>query len=267
MKIKSTPRLLILAACVLSPLATARVVFAQATNPPEDALQIQKRADEYLHIISAGAPGFDRTVSGKPFSATAVTETTRVLEDGHRISRRNLMKQYRDRQGRTRREQTLEALGPSTPVAPKEMIFIFDPVLHVSFVIDPEAKVARKFTSPQGSSTAQLAPFSNQAQDNPSSLSPLVRVEDLGTRSVGGLQCSGTRTTTTLPTGLIGNDAPIVTVRETWFSPDIDAVVQSKTVDPRFGTTEYHLTDIKRFDISPDLFRVPASFKVELVPH
>jgi hypothetical protein len=132
--------------------------------------------------------------------------------------------------------------------------------LHVNYVIDPEAKIARKFTSPQGSPPIQ-------SQNNPSSLLPQVRVEELGTRSIEGLQCSGTRTTTTLPIGLIGNDAPIVTERETWFSPDIDAVVQSKAVDPRFGTADYRLTNIKRSEVLPDLFRVPASFKVELVPH
>lgn len=263
MKVKSALRILLpstlLVVVAIPPLC------GQSTNSSDDAMQLQKRSDEYLHIVSAGAPGFDRTVTGKPFSAIAVTDTTRVLEDGHRIVRHNVMKQFRDRQGRTRREQTLEALSPSTPVAPREMIFIFDPVLHVNYVIDPEARVARQFASPQGLSAAQPAPFSIQSQDNRSSLSPQVRVENLGTRSIAGLQCSGTRTTATLPAGLIGNDAPIITVRETWFSPEIDAVVQSKTTDPRFGTTDYHLAEIKLAEPPPDLFRVPPSFKVELV--
>lgn len=265
MKIKSVWRILLLSS--LWGLAVISPLCGQTTNSSDDAMQLQKRADEYLHIISAGAPGFDKTVTGKPFSATAVTETTRILEDGHRIVRHNVMKQYRDRQGRTRREQNLEALSPSTPVAPREMIFIFDPVLHVNYVIDPEAKVARQFTSPQDLSAAQPAPFSTQSRENRSSLSPQVRAENLGTRSIEGLQCSGTRTTTTLPTGLIGNDAPIVTVRETWFSPEIDAVMQSKTTDPRFGTTDYHLAEIKLAEPPPDLFRVPPSFRVELVSH
>jgi hypothetical protein len=246
-------------------LANTSAVFAQTTNSPDDTMQLQKRADEYLHIVSAGAPGFERTVTGKPFSGIGFTDTTRVLEDGHRIVRHNQMKQYRDSQGRTRREQTLEALGPSTPIAATDMIFIFDPILHVNYVLDPQAKLARGFASIEGASTAHVAPSFSQSQDNPSSLSPQIRTENLGARSIEGLECSGTRTTTTLPAGLIGNEAPILITRETWFSADIDAVVQSKTTDPRFGSTDYHLTHINRSEPSPDLFRVPASYKVELV--
>lgn len=266
MKLKSLSRLFFFAVFVLT-IAADQSLLGQAANSSDDALQLQKRADEYLHVISAGAPGFDRTVTGKPFSATGVTDTTRILENGHRIVRHNVMKQYRDRQGRTRREQTLEALGPSSPVVPKAMIFIFDPVLHVNYVIDPEAGVARKFTAPQSYSAAELAPFSTPSQDNQSSHSSQTRVEELGKRLIEGLECSGTRTTTTLPKGTIGNDAAIVIVRETWFSADIEAVVLSKTLDPRFGTTDYHLTDLNRSEAPPDLFRVPASFKIELVLH
>jgi hypothetical protein len=260
---KSVLRLLI----VFAPLVLGHTspVFGQTTNSTDDAMQLQKRADEYLYIVSAGAPGFDRTVTGKPFSAVGVTDTTRVLEDGHRIVRHNVMKQYRDRQGRTRREQTLEALGPSTPVAAKDMVFIFDPVLHVNYVIDPEAKVAREFASVERPSDAQITP--SVTQQNPSSVSPQVRIDSLGARSIEGLECSGTRTTTTLPTGLIGNEAPVVMTRETWFSAEIDAVVQSKTTDPRFGSTDYHLKHIDRSEPSPDLFRVPVAFRIELIRH
>ena len=265
MNMHSISRLLIFSACILSSLSPASRSCAQASNF-DDALQVQKRADEYLQLISAGAPGFDRTVTDKAFSATAITETTRILEDGHRIVRRNVMNQFRDQQGRTRREQTLEALSPSTPVAPKEMIFIFDPVLHVNYVIDRQTRVAREFAAISNSAASKGSPFPASSQGNPSSLSPATTVEDLGKRLIEGLRCSGTRTTTTLPKGLIGNDAPLITVRETWFSPDIQELVQSKTVDPRFGTTDYHLTNIKRSDPAPEQFRVPPSYKVERVP-
>jgi len=175
------------------------------------------------------------------------------------------MKQFRDRQGRTRREQTFEALSPSTAVAPRAMIFIYDPVARVNYVLDPGSKIARKFPSISNATPGQQSSLPGQTYGSPSSPSPEVHLKDLGKRSIQGLLCSGTRTTTTLPAGLIGNDAPITTVRETWFSLEIDAVIQSKTTDPRFGTTDYRLSDVKRTDASPDLFSVPPSYKIESV--
>ena len=77
-------------------------------------------------LVSAGADGQvkgwnlpleAKLVKDKPFAAEAVTETVQVLTDGNRIVRRNLTREYRDRSGRTRREQTIESLGPSSPVA------------------------------------------------------------------------------------------------------------------------------------------------------
>jgi len=254
-----------LLAFFLLPMWVPMLLAQHSNTQNEDALQLQKRADEYLHIISAGAPGFDRTVVNKPFSAVAITVTTRVLEDGHRIVHRNVMRQYRDRQGRTRREQSLEALSPSAPVAPKDMIFIYDPVARANYVLDPATKLARAFPAVPIPQSHSSAPLTAQTKENPSPLIPSERTENLGTRSIDGLQCSGTRTTTTLPIGLIGNDAPLVTIQETWFSTKIDSVVQSKTTDPRFGTTDYRLTEVRRADQSLDLFRVPPSYKLESV--
>ncbi len=53
-----------------------------------------------------------RVVKGAPYSAEAVTESNQVLSDGNRISRRSTAKLYRDSEGRTRREQTLDSIGP-----------------------------------------------------------------------------------------------------------------------------------------------------------
>src|ERR1035441_5970195 len=57
----------------------------------------------------AGMPG--GVVKNAPYSADVVTETTQTLGDGNHIRQSSTVKVYRDSQGRTRREQSLNALG------------------------------------------------------------------------------------------------------------------------------------------------------------
>ena len=73
-------------------------------------------------------------VKDKPYSADSVTESTQMLADGNRIVNRNEARVYRDSQGRTRREQTLNGLGVwQTANEPLTMVTINDPVADVSF--------------------------------------------------------------------------------------------------------------------------------------
>jgi hypothetical protein len=68
--------------------------------------------------------------------------------------------------------------------------------------------------------------------------------EDLGTRNIEGVDCTGTRQTITIPAGAVGNEKPISIVTETWFAPAIAAVVESTTDDPRYGKTTYKLANV-----------------------
>ncbi|MFO1412320.1 MAG: hypothetical protein U1F10_00085 [Burkholderiales bacterium] len=85
--------------------------------------------------------------------------------------------------------------------------------------------------------------------------------KSLGTREFDGLKAEGTLTTHTIPAGQIGNEKPIVVTSERWFSPDLFVVVYAKTTDPRVGETIYRLTNVKRGEPSPDLFKVPADYR------
>jgi hypothetical protein len=86
--------------------------------------------------------------------------------------------------------------------------------------------------------------------------------ESLGSRDFDGVRADGKRTTHTIPAGAIGNEKPIAIVSERWFSPELNVVVMSRSVDPRSGETVYRLTDIKRGEPPAEWFRVPADYKV-----
>jgi hypothetical protein len=89
-------------------------------------------------------------VKGAPYSATATTETIQTLSDGNQIIRKNESKLYRDGEGRTRTEQTLETIGKWTSGGePQQNIFINDPVVGVSYSLDPRTRTAHKNIIPQ----------------------------------------------------------------------------------------------------------------------
>ena len=70
-----------------------------------------------------------KAIKGAPYSAEAVTETTQILGDGNRIVNRSTASLYRDSEGRTRREQSLKAIGGVAAGAqPLQTITISDPV-------------------------------------------------------------------------------------------------------------------------------------------
>jgi hypothetical protein len=86
--------------------------------------------------------------------------------------------------------------------------------------------------------------------------------EDLGERVIDGLVARGTRTTTVIPEGEIGNDQDITITHESWYSDEIEALVRSETKDPMTGTATYRLTNIVRSEPDPSLFDMPEDVNV-----
>jgi hypothetical protein len=50
---------------------------------------------------------------------------------------------------------------------------------------------------------------------------------------------------------LEGDDRPIETVNETWYSPELGLIILSKRNDPRFGESTYRGANITRADLKP----------------
>jgi hypothetical protein len=90
-----------------------------------------------------------------------------------------------------------------------------------------------------------------------------VKMESLGRQTIEGVEADGQRVTVTIPAGKIGNERPIVTVSDRWFSPELRTIVFSKNIDPRMGETTYRLTNIDRSEPDPSLFQVPDDYTVE----
>ena len=90
---------------------------------------------------------------------------------------------------------------------------------------------------------------------------PMSKNEALGTQTIEGVTVEGTRTTTTIPVGTIGNDRDINIVYEKWYSKELQMTVFSKHSDPRFGEQTYRLSNISRKNPAISLFTPPADYR------
>ena len=232
-------------------------------------------------FISAEMEHGGNLIQGAPYSAVAVTERIQTLADGNRIVEKSNADIYRDREGRTRREMKLNAIGnwEASEDAPSR-IFINDPIAKVHYVLEPENKTARKVEI-AASGWTEKAPEKGKAverriighsTDTMFSAGQVLRYkitdkdakkESLGKRTMEGIAVEGTRTTMTIPAGQMGNELPIEIVSERWYSPELQVNIMTRHSDPRMGETVYHLTEIRRGDQDHSLFEVPKGYKVE----
>ena len=209
----------------------------------------------------AGPPG--RVVRNAPYSADMITESTQTLADGNHIKQSTTSRMFRDSDGRTRTEQSLNGLGALAggSTLPK-VVFINDPVAGTNYALNLTNKTATKSTfgmrppRPGGQPDQGRRGSRGQSGEN-------VKTESLGQKTIEGVVAEGTRTTMTIPAGAIGNEQAIQVVTERWYSPELQTVVLSKRSDPRSGETTTRLANISRAEPSRTLFEVPADYKVQ----
>lgn len=194
-------------------------------------------------------------VPGAPYSAVQEFEESQTLKDGTRIVNRRVSKVYRDFQGRIRLELFMGREVPEEP----NIIEILDPVLGVHYTLFVKTRLAKRTPMPKVElEPAQVARPANR----PSLLPPTPEREPLGTQMIEGFLTEGVRTTHTLPAGALGNDQPMTTVTETWYSDELKPVLLTKRSDPRSDTVN-RLTQISRVEPSAALFEVPPDYTIE----
>lgn len=206
--------------------------------------------------------GFSRkVVTGAPYAAQAVTQFTQTLANGDHIQRTTSASVARDSQGRTRMDRSIAAVGAlAASGGERRAIVIQDPVAGMSYALDPASHTARsmQIRAPHSGPPPEDRPNARPARSQAS-----LKTEDLGTQTIQGVSAQGKRVTRVIPAGQEGNEKEIDIVTETWYSPDLQVVVMSKTSDPRFGDSVYQLNSISRAEPDPALFTLPSDYTVE----
>jgi hypothetical protein len=239
-----------------------------------------------------------KITTGRPYSAEATTEFVQVLGDGNRIARQTTVRIYRDGEGRTRREEvgsdgTVKSITIVDPVA--EVSYVMDPATRTAHksplklaypalsaggrpATEREAAaVAGKIVVGSPAAAGQVddetkrrreVELTAQARGRGGPQTAIKRPDDRNTESLGqtlidGVLAEGSRATTVIPAGAIGNEQQIVIVSEQWVSPDLEILLLTKHSDPRTGQTTYSLSNITRGEPRPGLFDVPADYTVQ----
>jgi hypothetical protein len=199
------------------------------------------------------------SIPNAPFSATVATESVRHLADGSRITLVNRRAIARDSSGRIFQERRLLVPDDGKHESILTQIEISNPVSHELFICVPKEKVCQVefFSAPKFVPPAQTTASGslNNQTGTPSR-------ENLATQFLGGLETFGTRERTIIEAGLIGNDTPIQTTREYWYSPKLGVNLSSKLQDPRIGTQEFEVSDIVMGEPDAKLFKLPPNSRL-----
>ncbi len=204
-----------------------------------------------------------RLVTGAPYSALGTSQTTVTLPDGSRVVRQNLIRQWRDSDGRTRAEISLTTIGGTPPVEVNTQVTVIDdPAARERYVLQPGGRVA--VTTPIVPCRAATEPDLTVGPPRPANLPIKVsQPVKLGERKLDGETVAGRRIEATIPAGAIGNSKPIQMSAEQWYGKDLQVVIEATYQDPRTGETRYRLSDIDRAEPDAKLFKVPDNYRKE----
>jgi hypothetical protein len=237
-------------------------------------------------------------VKAAPFCATITTEHTQTFADGNRIHTNDSSSLCRDSDGRTRREASLNLLGAASQSSAPKLITIVDPVAGFRYMLDAESKTAHRMTigpsaSPKGGGINVVgqgaAPTKGEKMMIYQSVGTaganmVVRdvgkdnvffkkagqvadesvpaTESLGDGTIDGIHATGTRITTTIPAGKMGNEQPILVTSERWYSPELKATVMTKHNDPWAGELKTQFINVNTSEPDSSLFSVSSDYKI-----
>ena len=282
------------------------VSTAVAQDPVEQRkAAIKMDLDQMLRgakVVGVEAGIMGPMVKGAPYSADEIHETNQVLADGTRIHNETKTTIYRDGQGRVRRESpgqvmiwdgttgTSFMLNESNQTAHKMQMAVNYSYRRTAGADapPPEPLQFRTFhfqNGGEGAAGGQImvlktdeAPGTVARAESKVKLGvlkadgvaaqamPAAKKETLDKQIMEGLSCEGVRYTTTLDTGAIGNDRPIQTVEERWYSSDLQVNMLVRRTDPRSGEDIVRMTNVRRLEPDPSLFTVPAGYQVNPPP-
>lgn len=216
--------------------------------------------------------GQDGPVLNRPFSAIEVRHSPHHISNGKHTDYLDTNEFHRDAQGRMR-------------VQGAKIIVLFDPIMKKSYILRPEEKDYKealriRYVRGEKLDRTKIAVLGDGGYIGDTGnypgpapvgfpemwgwfqgvFTPTNHLDtvDLGTLTINGLVCKGTRVTLTIPALDKKNDIHVV--HERWYSDDLQALVESIDDDPRFGMSTYELKEIKRVEPDPSLFKLPEGY-------
>ena len=193
----------------------------------------------------------------QPFKVKFNVEITKPLPDGSLVKQKYYVMAVRDSAGYEYRES--RDLVPSNSDR--------EPAVVSTMVYDPKNLTATAcFPARQNcqrrSFDPALQPVEQPALGVTDDGQKTIRRESLGKKQMDGVEAEGIRETQTVKAGVNGNNKPLVTIRETWYSPQLQLYLSVMVTDPFGATRKVEATDLKLGEPGEEWFAIPEGYRV-----
>jgi len=218
-----------------------------------------------ISVADGGASGrmeslFIPPKAGAPFSFILVTEWSRPLGNGGTFTLTNERRIMRDSNGRIYQERWLLVPKNGSIKSYMDIFQIMDPEQHTWLNCATANKVCE----------VRPYPFTTQQKFQPAigQSGPLANGHgfhehvDLGLGSTQGEETHGYREITTINPGFVGNDRPMVSTREFWYSPRLEINLSSIVDEPQTGKQVFTVKELTTSEPEASFFEVPADYKI-----
>ena len=196
-------------------------------------------------------------MEGASFSATVVTEWTRMLPDGSTGTVKNHRTVARDSAGRVFQERRFFSPTGDQQVTALSELDYEDPTRQEMSVCRPTNRVCEVYVFRRPKQVSP--PVARQLPNGRGT----VTEEALGTKTIENLDVVGSREVTTLNAGVMGDQRAEPTVKEFWYSPRLQVNVVTKRFDPHASAVQdIELRQVNLSEPDPRLFVPPAEYRV-----
>ena len=230
-------------------LAAGALCQAQSPGDPSQG------PDRNSHTFVPGVEVLPYT--GLPFTGTSTIMRVRAVAGGGTVTSYGFAKVVRDSQGRLYRERHHLGAADADPQRTLTEFFLLDPVAHTrtDCVVATHRCTISGYHPRLKYAVQPAGSFDNGRR--------ILARESLGQQTIDGRVATGTRETTTLMQGVVGNDQMLTLTRELWYSAELKTNLLVIRKDPREGTETVGLKVLSQSEPEPSAFAVPEGYTTE----
>lgn len=193
---------------------------------------------------------------GMPLTGKSSIHWIRTMEDGSTVTVHLEANLARDNAGRMYRERRSFVPVNSNEQSRLDQIRLFDPTARTQTICEVATKkcVVSEYFPRRQFALQPPGAFANNTR--------FLAREDLGENTINGMSVIGTRETTTINPGVVGNDKALVATREFWYTAAIRTNLMVTRIDPREGKQVIELIDLSLAEPDSRIFDIPDGYTV-----
>lgn len=201
-------------------------------------------------------------VEGKPFQAKELTTIVRYMDNGTKLTTVVKANLFRDSRGRVRVERFYNGTDHPPEDVPSDVSIYDNCGSFISLV--PARHTAKVDKKKFGSNKGSDRPYCEAIDpENPPNPGPQGKFEDLGHKTVNGIEVRGERTSYYRSVAEKNAGSPPVRFSESWCSPSLATPMGMHSLDdkPKLELTII-VSDVQKMEPNAELFELPERYTV-----